>query len=279
MKPWLHKLLYLCLGYAGFVIMLLLLENTLVYHPSSFLEPPPANEGIEDVQLTSADGTRIHAWYAPHATSDEAVLYCHGNAGNLSHRGPSIVKLRKALNASVLIFDYPGYGKSEGSPSEQGCYQAADAAYAWLTEKKNYAPSKIILYGGSLGGGIAVDLASRKDHRALVLVKTFTSLPDTGRSIYWWLPVPINAVMRNRFESLSKIEKCKRPVFMAHGTDDEVIPHALGEKLFATANEPKEFLSIPGNRHNDSLPNEFFTRLKKFLEKHSIGAKEPVFSR
>jgi fermentation-respiration switch protein FrsA (DUF1100 family) len=279
MKPWIRKLLFLGLGYAGFVIMLLFLENTLVYHPSSTLVPPPANERIDDVELTSANGTRIHAWYAAHPTSDQAILYCHGNAGNLSHRGTSIIKLRSVLNASVLIFDYPGYGKSGGAPSEQGCYQAADAAYAWLTETKKFTPTRVTLYGGSLGGGVAVDLASRKDHRALVLVKTFTTLPDTGRSIYWWMPVPINAVMRNRFDSLSKIDKCKRPVFMAHGTDDEVIPFKLGEQLFAAANEPKQFMSIPGNRHNDSLPGGFFTQLKTFLDRHSVDSSEPALAR
>jgi uncharacterized protein len=263
-------IVYLVLGYAGFTLMLVLLENKLVYHPATDMVPPPPSEGIEDVDLTAADGTRIHAWFTPHATSDLALLYCHGNAGNLSHRGPSIVKLRNTVGASVLIIDYPGYGKSEGAPSEQGCYQAADAAYAWLTDVKKFPPKKIILYGGSLGGGIAVDVASRKDHRALVLVKTFTTMPDAGRSVYWWLPVPINVLMTNRFDNLSKIKMCHRPVFIAHGTADEIIPHALGERLFAAANEPKHFMSIPDNRHNDPLPASFFTELKEFLERHPV---------
>jgi len=270
MKSWQRSIIYVVIGYSVLVLMLVLFENRLVYHPASEMVPPPSNEVIEDVSLTSADGTHIHAWYTPHPTSDEALLYFHGNAGNLSHRGPSIVKLRNLIGASVLIIDYPGYGKSEGAPSEQGCYLAADAAYAWLTDVKKFPPKKIIIYGGSLGGGIAVDLASRKDHRALVLVKTFTSTPDAARSIYWWLPVPINALMSNRYDNLSKIEKCKRPVFMAHGVADEIIPHSLGERLFAAANEPKQFLSIPGNFHNDPLPPIFFTELKDFLARHPI---------
>ena len=156
------------------------------------------------MNLTSADGTHIHGWWIP-AKSDRAILYFHGNAGNLSWRGPSIVNLRDALDASVLIIDYPGYGKSEGSPSEQGCYAAADAAYDWLIGEKKIAPRKLSIYGASLGGGVAVDLASRKEHRALILVKTFTSLPDAASSLYWWLPVPKQALMTNRFDSLSKI--------------------------------------------------------------------------
>lgn len=268
MKPWQRTLLYLLAGYAGLVIMLVLLENRLVYQPSREFVPPPSRS-IEDLHLTSADGTLIHAWYAPHPNSDLALLYFHGNAGNLTHRGNSILKLRDVLGASVLIIDYPGYGKSEGTPTEQGCYHAGDAAYAWLTDEKKFAPNKIILYGGSLGGGVAVDLASRKDHRALVLVKTFTSTPDAACSIYWWLPVPIQTLMSNRFDNLSKIDKCRRPIFLAHGDADEIIPHSHSAKLFEAAHEPKQFLSIPGNRHNDSLPAEFFVQLKDFLQKNA----------
>jgi len=272
MKPWQRSLVYVFVGYAGLVLMLVMLENKLVYMPTSAKREwvPPPSKDIADVDLTCADGTRIHAWYCSHPTSDQALLYFHGNAGNLSHRGNSIVKLRELLGVSVLIIDYPGYGKSNGSPTEQGCYQAADAAYEWLTGTKKFAPKKILLYGGSLGGGVAVDLASRKEHRGLVLVKTYTSLPDTARSIYWWLPVPISALMTNRFDSMVKIEKCRRPIFIAHGTTDEIIPYAQGERLFAAANEPKQFFSMPGADHNQALPIEFFTSLREFLAKNTV---------
>ncbi len=269
MKPYLRSALYLLLGYAGLVLMLLLLENSLLFHPSHDWVSPPVPE-IEDVQLACADGTRVHAWFLPAKDSDSVLLYCHGNAGNLSHRGPSIVRMRGLLNASVLIIDYPGYGKSEGKPSEHGCYQAADAAYAFLTDTKKFAPKKILLYGGSLGGGVATDLASRKEHRALILVKTFTSAPDVACDIYWWLPVPIHVLMRNRFDNITKIKACKRPLFIAHGTADEVIPFAHGERLFAAANEPKRFLPLPGDGHNDPLPEEFFTSLREFLQKNPV---------
>jgi fermentation-respiration switch protein FrsA (DUF1100 family) len=271
MKSWLRSGAYFAVGYVGFVLMLLGLENTLLYHPVSAARdwmPSPVLE-TEDVELTCADGTRIHAWWCPAKNSDLALLYCHGNAGNLSHRGTSVVQLRDHLNTSVLIIDYPGYGKSEGSPSEQGCYHAADSAYQWLAETKQYSPKKIILYGGSLGGGVATDLASRQDHRALVLVKTYTSVPDAACDIYWWLPVPIRPLMTNRFESLTKIASCQRPVFIAHGTADEMIPFDHGKKLFEAANEPKRFLAMEGNRHNDSLPEMFFTSLNEFLKSNA----------
>ncbi len=274
MKSWRRSLLYVVIGYLGFVLMLVFLENKLLYHPTNGVGgnwvAPPANSGIEDVDLTSSDGTRIHAWYCPHPTSDEALLYCHGNAGNISWRGNSVVKLRDLVGVSVLIFDYPGYGKSDGSPSEQGCYDAAEAGYVWLTETKKFAPKKTLIYGGSLGGGIAVDLASRKEHRGLVLVKTFTSAPDAACSIYWWLPVPIRSLMTNQFDNVSKIDKCHRPVFVAHGAADEIIPHALGERLFAAAHEPKEFMSIPGNSHNDPMPTEFFTKVRAFFQANPV---------
>jgi fermentation-respiration switch protein FrsA (DUF1100 family) len=174
--------------------------------------------------------------------------------------------MRDLLKVHVLIFDYPGYGKSEGRPTEQGCYQAADAAYAFLTVTQKVAPEKILLYGGSLGGGVAVDLATRKSHRGLILVKTFTSAPDTGASMFPWLPV--RWLMRNRFDNLAKIKSCHRPVFIAHGTMDNLVPFAHSQRLFEAAHEPKSFFIMPGADHNAPLPQEFFTALRTFLDKH-----------
>ncbi len=247
--------------------MLTSFENRRVYLPiragDDWQEPPSSD--FQDVDLVTAKGTKVHAWWCPHDGSDQAVLYLHGNAGNLSHRGPSMVKVRDFLRMNVLIIDYPGYGKSEGSPNEMGCYDAADAAYDWLVEQKRIAPERIILYGVSLGGGVAVDLASRKEHAALVLVKTFTSIPDVGQYWYPWLPV--RWLARNRFNSLNKIEFCQRPIFIAGSLDDQLIPFALGKKLFDAANEPKEFFTLQGG-HNQGLPKEFFDSLQAFLQRH-----------
>jgi uncharacterized protein len=256
------------LVYLGVCFLLWLLENALVYRPSKVTddwEAAPSGE-IQDVDLRSADGTAIHAWWLPCQGADAALLYCHGNAGNLSHRGGSILKLRQLLKVHVLIFDYPGYGKSAGRPSEAGCYQAGEAAYQWLVEQQKIDPNHVLLYGGSLGGGVALDLASRKPSRGVVLVNTFTSAPDTAASLYPWLPV--RWLMRNRFDSLGKIAKCDVPIFITHGTADALIPFSHGKRLFEAAREPKQFLPLEGADHNDRLPDEFFSQLRSFLEKH-----------
>jgi uncharacterized protein len=248
--------------------VLLLLENWLVYRPSGpeDWQVKPSEE-VEDVELTSADGVHLHGWWYPQPAAATALVYFHGNAGNLSWRGPAMVTVRRQLNASVLMVDYPGYGKSQGHPTEAGCYAAADAAYAWLTTSQRIPGDQVLIFGASLGGGVAVDLASRKPHRALILVKTFTSMPDVGQQLYPFMPV--RWLMRNRFESLAKLDHCKRPIFIAHGDADQVIPFAHGQRLYAAAPGPKHFLTLPGADHNDPLPIAFYEELKAFLAQYA----------
>jgi fermentation-respiration switch protein FrsA (DUF1100 family) len=175
--------------------------------------------------------------------------------------------IRKELRQSVLIFDYPGYGKSEGHPGQAACCAAADAAYDWLRTKAQIPAERILIYGGSLGGGPAVDLASRRRHRALLLACTFTSLPEVRQSHYPWLPV--RWLMRNRFDNLSKIKICRGPVIIAHGSDDSLFPFAEGEALFAAAAGPKLFLPPYGHGHVD--PDEvFFRDANRFLERVEV---------
>lgn len=263
-ESWIAKLLVVYLGVA---VMMMFLENRLVYHPSGpevWMDPPIPE--IEDVRFQTAAGETIHGWWLEEPGAERTVLYLHGNAGNLSHRGGTIAKLRRLLKASVLIIDYPGYGKSTGKPSEAGCYQAADAAYDWLFAAQHRDPNQFILFGASLGGGVAVDLASRKDCHSLVLVKTFTTLPDVGARQIRWLPV--RWMMRNRFDSMTKLALCKRPVFVAHGDADTLIPIELGRALYDAAREPKVFFEMHGVGHNDPLPLDFFNELNKFLRQH-----------
>lgn len=255
----------------GVLLVLLALENRFIFAPTRAAEdwePPPPDLDIQDVELTSADGTRLHAWWmTPRDWRPEqgAVLYCHGNAGNLSYRGEQLRRWRDLMRLAVLIFDYPGYGRSEGKPSEAGCYAAADAAYDWMTSVKAIAGERIILYGGSLGGAVAVNLAARRPHRALVLVSAFSSVADMARLRFPWLPA--RWLLRTRFDNVCTICTCCRPVFIAHGTADRVVPFAHGERLFAAANEPKEFFAMPDHDHHHTPPPEFYEKLRQFLKR------------
>lgn len=254
-------------GYLVVCLVMWLLENRLVFFPvlasEAWNEPPDA--AIQDVFLTSPGGSKIHAWYLPAQSSEPVLVLFPGNAGNLSGRGESIVKIRERLGTSVLIFDYPGYGKSEGNPNEERCYDAAEGALGWLREEKAVPTERTILYGESLGGGVATEMARRYPCRALVLVKAFSSLPAVAKCHYPWLPC--HWLMSNRFDNLSKLTEIHAPVFVASATADRVVPYEQGEILFRTANEPKQFLRDEGSDHNDPLPDQFWDELKTFLTK------------
>ena len=269
-----RMLLCLAYGYVGILVVLLWLENWLLFQASNSSDswsPPPAGVSIADMWLTSADGTSIHAWWlqGQHWRPEQgAMLFCHGNGGNLSHRGDTAKFWVENLHVAVLLVDYPGYGKSGGKASEAGCYAAADAAYDWLTGEQMIPAERILLYGGSLGGAVAVDLASRRPHRALLLVSTFTTFPDMAQNAYPFLPA--RWLVRNKFDSLAKIGRVHRPVFVTHSDADGLIPYTMGQRLFEAANEPKEFLTMRGLTHDDcGNPQMIATSFTEFLAKHA----------
>ena len=246
---------------------MLAIEKDLVYDPSrpdqEWVDKPDAC--IQDVTLHTADGA-MHAWYCAPEKPDAVVLMCHGNAGNLSFRGQGVLNYRKRFNSAIMVFDYPGYGLSDGEPSERGCYASADAAYDWLTRGKRFRPEQIIVYGESLGGAIAVDLASRRQISALILVNTFANLPEIAQRIYYWLPVTM--LMHNRFDSEGKIHDVRAPIFFTHGTVDQLIPYEHCLRLFARANNPKELLKREGKGHLDPLSEDALNRIHTFLIKN-----------
>lgn len=254
-------------GYLVICLVMWLLENRLVFYPTpaSALWNEPPDAAIQDVSYTSAGGANLHAWYLPGRPTEPTLVLFPGNAGNLSGRGQSLVKIRERLGTSVLIFDYPGYGKSEGKPNEPRCYDAAEGAICWLADEKAVPTERMIFYGESLGGGVATEMARRHPCRALVLVKTFTLLPAVAKRHYPWLPC--HWLMSNRFDNLAKLPDVRVPVFIASASADRVVPYEHGELLFLAANEPKQFFRDEGSDHNDPLPDQFLDELKAFLDR------------
>jgi hypothetical protein len=257
-----------CCLYLLAIGILMTFEDRFVYHPvpaARRWSEPPSGFAALDVELVSADGTLISGRWFPRDGAAGAVLICHGQAGNLSLEcGPrQLTGWLENIGVSVFIFDYPGYGRSGGIPTECGCYAAAAAAFDWLTATQQVPPEQILVYGRSLGTGVAVDLASQRRHRALILVNPYTSLPDVAaRGFGFW---PAHLVMRNRFPSLAKIGLCFGPTLIVHGTDDNLIPFALGQELFEAARAPKRFLAVEGGRHSGGLPSAFFPTVRAFL--------------
>jgi pimeloyl-ACP methyl ester carboxylesterase len=256
--------------YVGVLIVLLALENRLLFPGATFSGEwfePPAGLAVEDVELGSTDGNVIHAWWAAPPgwrPRHGAVLYSHGNAGNLSARGHSVLRWRREANRAVLIYDYPGYGRSTGKPTEAGCYAAAEAAYDFLVGRRQVPPEEVILLGSSLGAAMATDLAVRRPHRLLVLINPFTSFPDMAQKVVPWLPA--RWLVRNRLDNLGKIGKCPSPVFITHGTADQVIPFGQGKRLFAAAPEPKRFYPREGDPHRHPEDPGFFGAVLAFLD-------------
>jgi len=241
------------------------LEESFIFHPRPFSKPDLESDdgAYEEARFQAPGGPRLYGWFAESAEPQAVVLYCHGNAGNIASRRWVLRLFQNHLNTSVLLFDYRGFGKSEGTPSETGVLADARAARKWLAERTGVAESEIVLVGNSLGGGVAVDLASRDGARGLVLESTFTSLPDVAACHTKILP--FHKIMRYRMDSQRKIGNYHGPLLQTHGTADQLVPYPLGERLFENANEPKTFISVPGGGHTDKPSDEYISALKNFL--------------
>jgi uncharacterized protein len=225
----------------------------------------PAENDFEDCWFWSVDGLRLHGWYYHHNHPRAVLLFVHGNAGNLSYRAPVVKLLHDRFAMSVLIFDYRGYGRSEGIPTMEGILCDARAARHHLAERERIADKDIVLLGESLGGAVAVDLAAEDGARAIILESTFSSLRDVAATHY---PEALaNVVSADKLDSTSKIKKYKGPLLQCHGNADRTIPYDLGRKLFDAANEPKTFITLPGKDHNDAKPDDYYRAIEAFLAK------------
>jgi uncharacterized protein len=261
----------LAAAYGGLTLWLFFFQSSLVYYPEIDREvvatPASAKLPYEDIHLETSDGTVLHGWYVPAPQPRGAVLFLHGNAGNISHRLDSVAMFHR-LGYSTLIFDYRGYGSSGGKPSEPGTYRDAEAAWRYLTEQQHVPSCNIVLFGESLGGAVAAWLAARQKPGALVIASGFTSVPDLGQQLYPYLPVRLLA--RIRYDTRESLRSVSAPVLIAHSPQDDIIPYEHGRALFAAANPPKQFLELAGG-HNDgfiSMRASWVKALGDFLGEH-----------
>ncbi len=256
------------LSYVCLAMLMFMFQERLAYYPQTGREiqstPREHNMDYEQLVITTPDGEKLDAWFVPSPQEKGVVLFLHGNAGNISHRMDSIAMFHR-LGYAVLIFDYRGYGRSSGKPSEAGLYLDAETIWAYLTRTRGIAPEDIILFGESLGGALAAHLAALQRPGALVLASTFTSIPDLAADLYPWLPA--RWLARLHYDTRAALIRTDCPVLVAHSPDDEIVPYSHAQELFLVAPDPKEFLQLAG-RHNNGfifMQEQWVQVLKSFL--------------
>jgi uncharacterized protein len=243
-----------------------MLERMLLYYPVREITDSPASIGLpfQEISVSTEDAIRLHGWYIPCAGAASTILIFHGNAGNIGHRVPWLEMLHR-LQVHLLILDYRGYGHSDGEPSEKGLYRDATAAFEWWV-RQNRGGQKLIVLGESLGGAVAVNLASRVRVDGLILQSTFTSAWDMAKTI---LPLGLlQPVIGVRLDSEGLIKGVSCPKLVIHGTRDEIVPFRLGVKLYEAAPPPKSFYEVESAGHNDliwSAGPEYLVRISAFV--------------
>jgi hypothetical protein len=269
----LKLLLILALVYAGVCVAVTLFQARLVYFPGPPPDTLPSQQGLafDALTLHAEDGVLLDAWFLPAERPAATVLVCHGNAGSIAQR-LWLARAYLAMDCSVLLFDYRGYGRSTGRPSEAGTYRDAEAAWRHLVETRGVDPERLILHGESLGGAVALELATRRPAAALVLESAFTSLPDLGARLYPVLPV--RWLSRIRYDNSARVPGLRMPLLVIHSPADEIVPFADGQALFDAAPGPKEFLATSGG-HNDGgflRQAEWQDRVADFVRRALPGA-------
>lgn len=259
-----------CLVYLGLCAYYYLFQTHIIYYPVKTVGATPRDIGLDyrDLTLTTSDGVAINAWYVPAPNARATILFSHGNAGNIGNRLET-VRILHSLGANVLIYDYRGFGKSEGSPGEEGTYRDAEAAWEYLVNKETVAPDRIILWGRSLGSAVAIELAMRKKAGALVVESGFTSVATVAKKVIPYLPLDL--LVRHRYASIEKVSSINAPALFIHSPDDEVIPFAQGRELFErSASVPKQFLAIKGSHNAGFLVSGrvYTDALDSFITKH-----------
>jgi len=275
-------LLHVVIGLALAGLLIWLVQPRLVFFPMKRMVWTPADSGLpyQDVRIETADGEQLAAWLvaAPpdRPQRDLTLLFLHGNAGNISHRGDSL-RIFSDLGLDVLIIDYRGYGRSSGTPSEAGVYADAAAAWRWLTRERGVPAGRILLFGRSLGGAVAAQLAGRlateadpeQQPAALIVESAFDAIDSLARHHYPLLAAVIP--LRMRFPAAEAIARVRCPVLVLHSPEDEIVPYALGRRLFAAAPEPKRFIDLHGGHNQGFLMSQpgYQQALAAFLDAHA----------
>lgn len=237
--------------YAALCAAMYLLQERMLFLPGipgRGIDATPAAVDLkyEETAIVTADGVRLHAWWVPAAGARWTLVHFHGNAGNISHR-LELLQVFHALGANVLLFDYRGYGRSEGAPGEAGLQRDAEAVWDHLVRARGLPEQSLVIHGQSMGAAVAAWLAARRRPAGLVLESAFTSVPDIAAELYPWLPA--RALARLRLDTRGELSRVACPVLLVHSRQDEIIPFAHGQALLAAAREPKALLEIQGD-HN-----------------------------
>jgi len=266
MKMFVSVLIFTC----AFFLSVRYIESKSVFMPSRDLlaDPSAVGLGYEDVFFVSEDRVRLHGWFIKSPGSQTTFLYLHGNAGNVSYRLEKL-SMFYPLGINIFIIDYRGYGKSAGRPTEEGVYKDAVAAFDYLVTRPDVDKEKIVIYGDSLGGAVAIDLATRRRPAALIIDSSFSSAADVSRTIYPFIPT---FFLKTKLDSVSKVKNIRAPKLFIHSRDDEIIPFGLGEKLFEAAAGPKEFIPISGGHNNNHIDSRehFFGGIETFLKRLNL---------
>lgn len=242
------------------------IERRTIYFPMKTIEMTPSsvNLAYEEVYFKTSDNIRLNGWFIPSQQAKFTVIFCHGNAGNISHRLEKIMIFHN-LGVNVFIFDYRGYGKSGGIPNEQGLYEDLNAACSYLREERKIAVDSAILYGESIGGAVVIDFARKTAPAAIITENTLSSAKDMAAAAFPFIP---RFFLSSRFDSLSKIKSVACRKLIIHSVDDEIVLFSQGEKLFNAAAGPKQFLKIKGSHNTAFLDSkeEFTQGIKSFLD-------------
>ena len=257
--------------YLIFLVILTLFQRKFIYYPYKLdkeFDYPRYVSQLEEVFITCGDGSVINGLYAPGRENNPTVLIFHGNAGNITHRDV-ILQGFNQLGYSVLLIDYHGYGKSEGKPSEKNLYLDGTASLEWLSKAKKKKPEEIVLFGKSLGSGVAVELATKNLFKGLILESPFSSIASVARSHFPYNLFPVSLMLMDKFDNATKIKRVHSPLLITHGTEDTIVDKKESKKLFEQANMPKELYFIEGADHNNIQyynPEKYWSRIAGWLE-------------